>query len=228
MFFILFFGLLSLPLNDKIAKPLNFNVTSTNGEDEDNVSYLGTSPELNNTGRRESVAEKQTFIVTDGSHALARPLSRPPISHEKTNRSLTEKDDDLPTSVDDYETYSALSRTKEILHSTSYENNNRANLSASSPSVISNKNMTVDDPSMSLDDGIDHAVGDISRHPAGIVCQREDYYTVPSLDELSECVDDDGRCIVDGFTVGRKEFGSIFWPETINVANLNLDQLGNL
>uniref|UniRef100_A0A3Q2Y2C6 Peptidase S59 domain-containing protein n=1 Tax=Hippocampus comes TaxID=109280 RepID=A0A3Q2Y2C6_HIPCM len=92
-------------------------------------------------------------------------------------------------------------------------------------------------------------------HPAGIVLRRVGYYTIPSMDELSDMVDDSGECVVDNFTVGRKGdgerdirerspplrmigrftqtvtrlalsgYGSIFFPGTVNVTGLDLDQI---
>ena len=64
-------------------------------------------------------------------------------------------------------------------------------------------------------------------HPAGIVLTRKDYYTIPSFDELALAVDANGDCVVEtGFTVGRVDYGSVYWAEPINVAGLNLDEIG--
>ncbi|XP_068436301.1 nuclear pore complex protein Nup98-Nup96 isoform X3 [Clinocottus analis] len=62
-------------------------------------------------------------------------------------------------------------------------------------------------------------------HPAGIVLNRVGYYTIPSLDDLAEMVDDNGVCVVDNFTVGRKGYGSIFFPGEVNVSALNVDEI---
>jgi len=40
-------------------------------------------------------------------------------------------------------------------------------------------------------------------HPAGITLTRNGYYTIPSLDQLADMVDDDGKCLVSSFTIGR-------------------------
>lgn len=64
-----------------------------------------------------------------------------------------------------------------------------------------------------------------SPHPAGLVLSRVGYYTIPSLDELAEMVDSNGECIVENFTVGRKGYGSVFFPGEVNVSGLNLDQI---
>ncbi|KAM9319705.1 LOW QUALITY PROTEIN: nuclear pore complex protein Nup98-Nup96 [Gastrophryne carolinensis] len=62
-------------------------------------------------------------------------------------------------------------------------------------------------------------------HPAGIVLNREGYYTIPSMEELANMVDEDGQCIVNGFTIGRKGYGSIFFEGAVNLTNLNLDEI---
>uniref|UniRef100_A0A3B4AT94 Nuclear pore complex protein Nup98-Nup96 n=1 Tax=Periophthalmus magnuspinnatus TaxID=409849 RepID=A0A3B4AT94_9GOBI len=62
-------------------------------------------------------------------------------------------------------------------------------------------------------------------HPAGIVLSRVGYFTIPSLEELVEMVDSNGDCFVENFTVGRRGYGSVFFPGEVNVAGLNLDDI---
>ncbi|XP_071361953.1 nuclear pore complex protein Nup98-Nup96 isoform X2 [Trachinotus anak] len=64
-----------------------------------------------------------------------------------------------------------------------------------------------------------------SPHPAGIVLNRVGYYTIPSMEDLAEMVDENGECVVENFTVGRKSYGSIFFPGEVNVTGLNLDEI---
>ncbi|XP_008302611.1 nuclear pore complex protein Nup98-Nup96 isoform X2 [Stegastes partitus] len=64
-----------------------------------------------------------------------------------------------------------------------------------------------------------------SPHPAGIVLNRVGYYTIPSMDDLAEMVDENGECIVENFSIGRKGYGSIFFPGEVNVTGLNLDDI---
>ncbi|PIO14277.1 hypothetical protein AB205_0189530, partial [Aquarana catesbeiana] len=68
-------------------------------------------------------------------------------------------------------------------------------------------------------------MNDVPPHPAGIVLSREGYYTIPSMEELANMMDDNGECIVDGFTIGRKGYGSIFFEGLVNVTNMNLDEI---
>ncbi|KAM9331933.1 nuclear pore complex protein Nup98-Nup96 isoform 2-T2 [Pholidichthys leucotaenia] len=62
-------------------------------------------------------------------------------------------------------------------------------------------------------------------HPAGLVLKRVGYYTIPSMDDLAHMVDQNGECVVENFTVGRKGYGSIFFPGEVNVTGLNLDEI---
>lgn len=63
-------------------------------------------------------------------------------------------------------------------------------------------------------------------HPTGIKLKRVGYYTIPPMNELAELVDDDGSCFVDGFTIGRYDYGNVYFPDRFNVAGLDLDTIG--
>uniref|UniRef100_A0AAR2LBS6 Nuclear pore complex protein Nup98-Nup96 n=1 Tax=Pygocentrus nattereri TaxID=42514 RepID=A0AAR2LBS6_PYGNA len=62
-------------------------------------------------------------------------------------------------------------------------------------------------------------------HPAGIVLSRVGYYTIPSMEELGKMLNENGDCIVENFTVGRKGYGSVFFPGEVNLTNMNLDEI---
>ncbi|XP_058271327.1 nuclear pore complex protein Nup98-Nup96 isoform X2 [Hemibagrus wyckioides] len=62
-------------------------------------------------------------------------------------------------------------------------------------------------------------------HPAGIVLTRVGYYTIPSMEELGKMLNENGECIVENFTVGRKGYGSVFFPGEVHLTNLNLDEI---
>jgi nuclear pore complex protein Nup98-Nup96 len=66
---------------------------------------------------------------------------------------------------------------------------------------------------------------DYPPHPTGIVLRRPGYYVIPSLAELISLVDEDGRCVVDNFTIGRRGYGSVYFNEPFDVTGLNLDEL---
>ncbi|XP_078078802.1 nuclear pore complex protein Nup98-Nup96 isoform X2 [Mustelus asterias] len=62
-------------------------------------------------------------------------------------------------------------------------------------------------------------------HPAGIVLTRVGYYTIPSMDELAQQLSENGECIVENFTIGRKGYGSVYFPGIVNLTNMNLDDI---
>lgn len=39
---------------------------------------------------------------------------------------------------------------------------------------------------------------------AGIVLGRVGYYTIPSMEELGKMLNENGECIVENFTIGRR------------------------
>lgn len=69
-------------------------------------------------------------------------------------------------------------------------------------------------------------IGSDDPHPTGIVLRRIGYYTIPTMDELAKLVDSEGHCCVDNFTVGRYNYGNIFFPDSFDVSGLNLDEIG--
>uniref|UniRef100_A0A182N4M8 Nuclear pore complex protein Nup98-Nup96 n=1 Tax=Anopheles dirus TaxID=7168 RepID=A0A182N4M8_9DIPT len=66
---------------------------------------------------------------------------------------------------------------------------------------------------------------DAEPHPTGIVLRRVGYYTIPSLDDIVQLMDEEGRCVVPNFTIGRKGYGNVYFNEPIDVAGLNLDEI---
>lgn len=72
----------------------------------------------------------------------------------------------------------------------------------------------------------DCGAGDADRklNRCGVTLTRAEYYTLPSLEELDNLVSE-GKCIVKGFTIGRKGYGNVYFPDEMNVANLNLDEI---
>ena len=44
--------------------------------------------------------------------------------------------------------------------------------------------------------------------------------------ELGNFLDENGKCIVESFVVGREGYGNVLWPGLTNVANANLDAIG--
>lgn len=116
-------------------------------------------------------------------------------------------------------------------------NKENKNLQLSSNSLhsesMSKSDMVNDQPSTTsssvdseLEDTVPGLVEDNGTpHPTRIILRRLGYYTIPKMDQLAELVDSEGRCIVENFTVGRLNYGNLFFPDSMDVAGLNLDEI---
>ncbi|VDP13083.1 unnamed protein product [Soboliphyme baturini] len=65
----------------------------------------------------------------------------------------------------------------------------------------------------SVSNGYDDNDSDHSQLEPLVICTRSGYYCQPSVDELQKLVDDEGNCFVEGFKIGRREFGSVLWKD---------------
>lgn len=66
---------------------------------------------------------------------------------------------------------------------------------------------------------------DIPPHPTGIVLTRQGYYIIPTLDDITNLMDEQGRCIVPNFTIGRNGYGNVYFNESFDVHGLNFDEI---
>ena len=80
--------------------------------------------------------------------------------------------------------------------------------------------------SVEADEESEHFVDDEKSHACNIKLHRSDYFTIPTLDDLDEKVDDEGRCIVKNFTIGRRNYGNVVFYDAFDVAGLDLDSIG--
>ncbi|KAM9451702.1 nuclear pore complex protein Nup98-Nup96-like isoform 2-T2 [Clarias gariepinus] len=110
------------------------------------------------------------------------------------------------------------------LHDTISELNMRRAVSARNGLDLSSEEISLGDDSIQeeRDDELDTQR---PPHPAGIVLTRAGYYTIPSMEELGKMLNENGECIVENFTIGRKGYGSVFFPGEVNLTNLNLDEV---
>lgn len=110
------------------------------------------------------------------------------------------------------------------------QNSNQSNISSMQQKYTHIHGLNANDNILSSKSFLNDTNADISfigtePHPTGIVLQRSDYYTIPSLDKLTDFMTNDGKCIVPNFTVGRKGYGNVYFDEPIDVAGLNLDEI---
>ncbi|KAK4871644.1 hypothetical protein RN001_015768 [Aquatica leii] len=59
----------------------------------------------------------------------------------------------------------------------------------------------------------------------GVKLTNPECYTKPPLNQLHKYKNDKGECIVKGFTIGRTGYGCVYFPDAIDVANLDLDDI---
>ncbi|CAH8495623.1 unnamed protein product [Schistosoma turkestanicum] len=59
---------------------------------------------------------------------------------------------------------------------------------------------------------------------SGVILTKPGYYTLPTLDELAEMVDNE-KCLVEDFVIGRRLYGHILFPGITDVYGLNLDNI---
>jgi len=46
------------------------------------------------------------------------------------------------------------------------------------------------------------------------------------LDKLAAFAGSGGKFLVNGLTIGRRGYGSVYWAGVVDVTNLNIDALG--
>ncbi|XP_048244213.1 nuclear pore complex protein Nup98-Nup96-like isoform X2 [Haliotis rufescens] len=142
---------------------------------------------------------------------LDRAAQSPDTEPILRTKSITEPTRHSPmkdtTSLDD--TIAALNSKNKVLSGNSHSD--------------MNKSHSEQDPNVSIEPQAQ--MEDFEPHPTGIILTRPGYYTSPSLDSLVELIDENGDCFVDDFTIGRENYGSLFFPGSTNVANLNLDEI---
>jgi nuclear pore complex protein Nup98-Nup96 len=86
-------------------------------------------------------------------------------------------------------------------------------------------NLSEDGLATNLDNQSETGSTTATPHPANIVLERPGYFTIPSLQDLAECVDSKGDCFVENFAIGRIDYGCITFPGMTNLANMNLDEI---
>ncbi|XP_054270044.1 nuclear pore complex protein Nup98-Nup96 isoform X2 [Macrosteles quadrilineatus] len=96
--------------------------------------------------------------------------------------------------------------------------------SATNTTLDNKENQEQSSSSTSSDSDTCELVSD-APSPTGITLRRVGYYTIPSMEQLANLLDEEGHCVVDNFTVGRYNYGNIFFPDSFDVSGLNLDDI---
>ena len=64
-----------------------------------------------------------------------------------------------------------------------------------------------------------------SERKVGIKLYRPEYFTIPSKDELNKQLAETGKCVVQDFTVGRDGYGSVHFPGSTDITDIDLDEI---
>ncbi|VDN10497.1 unnamed protein product [Dibothriocephalus latus] len=64
-----------------------------------------------------------------------------------------------------------------------------------------------------------------ARRPGGIKLTKSGYYIFPTVEELSELVDEDGRCVVQNFIIGRQSYGHILFPGLTDITGIDFNDV---
>lgn len=68
---------------------------------------------------------------------------------------------------------------------------------------------------------------DWKTNAAKVTLKRAGYYTIPQLDKLEDYVCGE-TCVVPNFTVGRENYGNVYFSGSFDIYGLNLDEIGAL
>ena len=142
---------------------------------------------------------------------------------------IQEMQDQIWSELEEAECQSALKKLK-IVHSKEkqrirsrmemFERVQMANMDNSFAALNTRKKSQAQDVGES---GSPEEVGGGEEGGGGVITlMRAGYYTIPPAGEL--VLDQEGRCLVAGFTIGRDGYGNIHYPGNINVAGINLDE----
>ncbi|XP_063987774.1 nuclear pore complex protein Nup98-Nup96 [Diachasmimorpha longicaudata] len=81
------------------------------------------------------------------------------------------------------------------------------------------------DSTRDLDESALSFKGDCSEaNAAKVTLRRAGYYTIPPVDQLEEFVRGES-CVVPNFTIGRKGYGNVYFPDSFDIYGLNFDEI---
>ncbi|XP_063929550.1 nuclear pore complex protein Nup98-Nup96-like isoform X2 [Zophobas morio] len=136
----------------------------------------------------------------------------------------TEDTDDTRTVDDSVFSPSAVSSKSNIL------SESRSSKSLPPSQVSSNMTLIDDDPAGAETDTEPPSVTttnepEIIENAAGVILSKPEYYMYPALKDLQQYMDDNGECVVQGLTIGRRGYGNVYFPDPIDISNMNFDEI---
>ncbi|KAL4719824.1 hypothetical protein ACJJTC_017631, partial [Scirpophaga incertulas] len=112
---------------------------------------------------------------------------------------------------------------KPLVSNTDSADNSVRELGVRSPERLSLDKENIESLSVSEEENVPPR--DMPPHPAGVKLTRPGYYTIPSLEQMIGYMRPDGSCVVPHLTIGRHNYGNVFYDCEIDVAGLDLDAL---
>ncbi|RZC40264.1 nuclear pore complex protein Nup98-Nup96, partial [Asbolus verrucosus] len=91
--------------------------------------------------------------------------------------------------------------------------------------TLAEEETTITESDMDLPSNVSVSEVENSENPAGIILTKPEYYMYPALKDLHQYMDENGECVVQGLTIGRRGYGNVYFPDSIDIANMNLDEI---
>ncbi|CAH8522586.1 unnamed protein product [Heterobilharzia americana] len=188
----------------KASKQQNKLIDSTSGGDIPLREVNGlNSPSLHHYAANNNVDKKNTIT------SIANESPR--VSTARQNRiDAIRVRDVLQGSMDEHNSDSLLASP--------------SNITYGDISVLKSPNSEQQNDTSDLDHINTSKMNVTSSHPSGVILTKPGYYTLPTLDELTEMIQDE-KCIVEDFVIGRRLYGHILFPGFTDVYGLNLDSI---
>lgn len=158
---------------------------------------------------------KKLVLNKTGSSVLKTTIVKSsPIINERD--SLNNKENELPIIPEKSSPKVTLDNTIDVI--------NKLSKDVPSPTLSPESGKQQSFSNLSFGSEVESPVHKIPK--CGVILTRTDYYTIPSLEQCDAFYNaDNDTCVVDSFTVGRIDYGSIFWKGPLNIKSLNLDEI---
>ena len=189
------------PVNNNLDRSLKPNKETESTNKENQASKSSSSDGKSASWLKSTSQKNSAEKVFDGQQSPFQSTDIPP---EGIVNTIT----DLRTNI---ESQSSLSFSLNISSNTDKNSLDSTERDSDSPQELD------ETPCSSLRSG---GIAKLAQ----VTLRRVGYYTIPPLDKLDDYVCGKA-CIVPNFTVGRKGYGNVYFPDSFDVYGLNLDDI---
>ncbi|RVE42741.1 hypothetical protein evm_012602 [Chilo suppressalis] len=188
-------------------------------------------PDSSGAGKRSgSFAENNNDISADKNNSWLSSSKLPwndkekPLDNEPTPRLYPRLDKEIQSQTSERRASWLTTKPlrKPLITNPDSAENSVRELGVRSPDRMADKE-NIDSLSVSEEENVSRR--DMPPHPAGVKLTRPGYFTLPSLQEMIGYMRPDGSCVVPHLTIGRHNYGNVFFDTEIDVAGLDLDAL---